>query len=118
MRRLAVLRLVVLVSALLVAGSVTDTARAGGDGFATSVIDCFHPGAQFTTATYARGRGRHAWSGWIGFREGHSHAEAVMSFVMDTKTQNGDSVYRITPITDDGSQPPAPGCYLREWQAM
>lgn len=84
------------------------------NNFGTTVLACFHPDATFTSATYARGRGHHTWSGWIKFREGR--AEGAMSFVMDMKTRNGDTFFRVVPVMDGGMTQAASSCYLREWQ--
>ena len=115
-------RLLVMSVLMLATSAVTDTARAGGEGFGASILGCFHPDAEFTSASYVKGSGRHAWMGWIKFRESRamsarSRGEVVMSFSIDTKTESGgNSFYRVMPFMDDGSLPPAPGCYLREWQ--
>jgi hypothetical protein len=99
-------------------GAIVKPAHAAGEGtFGGNIVDCFHPDAKFTSVTYAKGHGRHAWMGWIRFHEGRASGDAVMSFTMDMKTaQNGESFYRVTPLTDDGFLAPAPGCYMRDWQ--
>jgi len=90
-------------------------AHAGEESFGSTVLGCYHPGATLTSVTYARGRDRHAWTGWIKFREGRREGFA-MSFQMDMKTTRGETFYRVLPVTDDGTMPAASGCYLREWQ--
>jgi hypothetical protein len=91
-------------------------ARAGEESFGSTVLGCYHPGATFSSATYTRGRDRHAWTGWIKFREGR-HEGYAMSFQMDMKTtRSGETFYRVLPVMDDGMEPAASGCYLREWQ--
>lgn len=113
MNRFAVL---VLFPLLLAPTTTSRTAHAAGaDSFGVTVLGCFHPDAKFTSASYARGRNTHAWTGWITFRDGRREG-AAMSFVMDMKTRNGDTFFRVLPLMDDASSAPAPGCYLREWQ--
>lgn len=105
-------------SLLLSPSAAVREARAeeGSSSFGNTVLGCYHPGATFTSATYMRGHDRHAWTGWIKFREDH-HEGFAMSFQMDMKTtRSGETFYRVLPVTDDGTMPAASGCYLREWQ--
>lgn len=105
---------------LLAAVMITSPAHAESAAtFGTGVIQCFHPDAQLMGITFSRGRaepnGRQTWKGWIEFREG-ARGDAMMSFVMDTKTLDGEIFARVTPLTDSGSTVASSSCYLREWQ--
>jgi hypothetical protein len=99
--------------------TVTPAHAESASTFGTGVIQCFHPDAQLAGITFSRGsatpNGRQTWKGWIKFREG-TRGEAMMSFVMDTLTKDGEIFARVTPLTDSGSSPPSSSCYLREWQ--
>jgi hypothetical protein len=106
-----------LVSLLLAMGIALLPVRVHADeadGFGPRLLKCFHPDAKFSSMTYAHGRGHHAWTGWIKFRDGRM--DAAMSFVMDVKTRDGGTLVRITPVTDNASSAPDSSCYLREWQ--
>ncbi len=106
-----------LVSFLLAAAVVALPASVHADdaeGFGPRLLQCFHPDAKFSSMTYARGRGHHAWTGWIKFQDGRT--SAAMNFVMDVKNQDGGLVVRITPLTDSALSAPEASCYLREWQ--
>ena len=105
-----------LVLCLVAAGMIVAIpARADdAEGFGPRLLKCFHPDAKFDSMTVARGRGHHAWTGWIKFQD-HRTA-AAMNFVMDTKNQDGGIVVRITPLTDSALSAPETSCYLREWQ--
>jgi hypothetical protein len=113
-------KIFLLVMLLFTAGSfsvlLSRTAQASGpaDAFGTTVLDCFHPEAKFSSVSFTRGARRHPWIGLIKFREGRADAE--MTFAMDTKTTQGGDFYRITPLTDGGPSVAASGCYLRDWQ--
>lgn len=87
--------------------------------FGTGVVQCFHPDAQFVSVSFSRERaeanGRHTWKGWIKYRE-DGRADAMMSFTLDSRARDGETLARITPTTDSGASTPSTSCYLREWQ--
>lgn len=107
-------RITLVLFALCLLICVTPRPAHAENTFGPTVLACFHPDAKFTSMTYARGRGHHTWTGWIKFHEGRM--DASMSFVMDMKTRNGDTFFRILPVMDGGPSEAASGCYLREWQ--
>jgi len=115
MNRIAFLVFLVPLTLVPVAMPREAQAAATETPFGVTVLRCFHPEATFTSAIYAHGRDHHTWTGYITFREGHRDG-ATMSFVMDMKTRNGDSFFRVLPLMDDGYSAPASTCYLREWQ--
>jgi len=120
--------LVLLLSSLVVCVAPSP-ARAEGSAaaFGTGVLQCFHPDAEFVSLSFSGERGtaggHRAWAGWIKFHDAEegvglvrSRRDAVMAFVLDSRVQDGVTMVRITPTSDDGLMSPAQGCYLREWQ--
>jgi hypothetical protein len=97
-----------------------DTARASSGGFGDTILQCFHPGAEFVSISYKKGHdaahGKSAWKGWLAYQDksGGRTTDAVMSFSLDTRTEDGMIEVRVTPIDDASS---STSCRLRDWQS-
>lgn len=107
----------------LTSSLISGTARASNGGFGDTILQCFHPGAEFVSISYKKGhdaaRGKSAWKGWLTYQdksEGRT-ADAVMTFSLDTRTEDGMLEVRVTPEDDSMSLASDTSCRLREWQS-
>jgi hypothetical protein len=101
---------------------MVEPARADAAGWGYEILKCFHPTADFVRVSsgdlYTDANGRRAADGRIDFRGGYSGNSYFMTFVVHVKTEDKDTMIRVTPISDNAPFAPNPSCMYREWQRV